>query len=308
MWSKNGKILEDNKGKYETESIITFDYCANFKWTTDLISGFGSIVDVNSGKESYNSNREMSCYASALTIKNVTLADLGEYKCNMSEHKGEESYYEKGSWVQNITLYNINDKTIVQPEKVEYFQKFHTKGMKENLLVQCVTTGGELKWHVNIHNNTECGDTYSRASCLHNSSIPLKELNSQDFWRCFNFSQNSHSPHEGITESFVYIDRACPLDYSRISCSVGDKEITHHAYISEKMSYENKDWHWDWEREHFMTISGFTVVPVVVALLIVSAIVAVIRSKMCDCCRGNAVIPTLFQFQPSVYSMQASAL
>ncbi|XP_063692081.1 uncharacterized protein LOC134824230 [Bolinopsis microptera] len=295
MWLKDGEKIDTENWKYDTKSIITYDYCENFEWTTDLIKGFGPIVEMNSGDKNYYASREMACYASSLTIKSVVAADFGKYTCNFSHHTvDEDGYYNNGgSSLQYITLYNVNDTSIKQDTKIEYFQKFYTKGLKDKMLLQCVATGGELQWSTGIY--PESG-----------SGVPLAELNSQDIWRCFNYSENRHSPHKGITESFVYVDRICALDSGRtISCIVGGNGLGqvkgNVAYIRKKSGYDDYYYEYPyWEREPSMAIAGFTVVPVVVALLIASLIFAAVRAKLCECCSRSSVNPRMVQFQPQV--------
>ena len=295
-WSKDGEILDVSYEKYVTKSSITYDYCENFEWTTDLIKGFGSIVDLNSGGNKYDINREMACYASSLTIRNVSVADFGEYKCNLSYHseKKDDNYWRNiASSAKNITLYNIDDATVKQPVKVDYFQKYYTKGLKGNILVQCVTTGGELKWNVNIKNSEK--------------PVPLERLNEQDFWRCFNFSENHHSPHTGITESFVYFDRVCTLDDAQITCSVG-KLLPKNDRTSTTITVK-RYWYYDdysyygpnWERDTGIAIASLTVIPVVLAMLIIFAIFAVIRAKMCECCKAGSNSPMVLGYQNQVH-------
>ena len=310
MWLKDGKKIDTEDWKYDTKSVITYDYCENFEWTTDLIKGFGPIVAMNSGDKNDYARKEMSCYASSLTIKSVVAADFGKYTCNFSNHIiGENNYYnnEGGSSLQNITLYNVNDTSIKQNTKVEYFEKFYTKGLRDKMLFQCVATGGELQWYVNPFENDTCSGTY----CEGISGVPLAKLNSQDFWRCFNYSEDRHSPHQGITESFIYVDRVCALDYGKISCIVGGtglgKVKGNVAYIRTRSDYYDdypyNNWYWD--RESAMSIAGVTVVPVVVALLFIFLIFAAVRAKLSGCCNRNSVNPRMVQFQPQApYSAQ----
>ncbi|XP_063691602.1 uncharacterized protein DDB_G0271670-like [Bolinopsis microptera] len=130
---------------------------------------------MNSGDKNDYASREMACYASSLTIKSVVAADFGKYTCNFSHHTVDENnYYNRGvSSLQNITLYNVNDTSIKQNTKVEYFEKFYTKGLKDKMLLQCVVTGGELQWYVNPFKNVMSFGIYPESGSVSaTSSLP----------------------------------------------------------------------------------------------------------------------------------------
>ena len=303
VWSKNGEIIDIEDSKYDTKSSITFEYCENFEWTSDLIKGFGQIVNENDEKYS---SREMACFASALTIKNVDDSDFGQYSCNLSQHKGEvDEYYRGRFWVQNITLYNIEDKSVKQPEKVQFFESAYPKLARDKLLIQCVATGGELTWMVDTETrNDPCIEWYGGTSikCLANGSVPLEKLKELDYWRCFNYSESRHSPLEGVTESFLYIQNICELDIARISCGLATSSkadrMNNSTYVTRKVfwgdDFERPMNGLNYESRDAMTIAGVTVVPLIVAALIVFGILAIVRSTMCSCCRDSSVNPSQY--------------
>ena len=292
-WTKDGVNLTAQGSKYNVATKITYDYCENFNWTSDLLSNFSFLQNIKNN-EQYVS-REMKCYASILTIKNVQNSDLGEYSCNFTDHlKGSSSSTEdeKYNHIQNITLFDANsDET--QPAKVEYYESFYTKGMYNKLLLQCVVTGAPIYWLALT--GDRCWDNWDE--CAETREISnFDGIDTDDYWRCYNYTIVSHSPHPNITESFIYIENICAQDWGYVKCSADPAgKITslglvkptsyNHRYGTRSIQVRPEDCYYCWWPNAGNYTSAFSafVIPIMVLLIVLGVVFASVRGGACSC-------------------------
>ena len=283
-WSKDGVELTTNgSDKYSVKTQITFDYCANFEWTTDLVNKFGFIDEVDDNN--YYS-RDMKCYSSGLVINNVQDSDFGIYTCNFAYHN-DRNQNPDDSEIQNITLYDSTSSE-QQPVKVEYYEIFYAKGIRSKLLMQCVVTGGPLNWFVRTE--TEDCPRWSSGSCVNNKIIKIEKLAKADQWRCYKYSIESHTPHEGITESFIYFQNICAIDWGSVFCAADETGTvkSESGYITQKSEWNDYYYYRYYHSDEALAVGLVVALPLLSVLLIVASIMACVRGKMCVmCCYGR---------------------
>ena len=251
-----------------------------------------NIAAIRDEDEDYNygPNKNMKCFASALTITNVTNADLGEYQCKFIGDLGETG---------RITLVDsVLEGTL--PEKIEYFENFYTKNIRSKLLMQCVVTGGPVHWFIRFDSD-QCRrweEQYdhrksNQNACVNDTIRPIEQISKMDGWHCFNYSIKHHSPYglDQVTESFIYFQNICLLDWAGIYCSA-DPEGTVRSEQG-AVVIKNKRYYHLSDVEYAMNLLGFGVVPIVIGIFFfVGMIVAAVRGKVCNCCRGGQSIYT----------------
>ena len=305
-WSKDDELVDFTTQKYSTDSVITYDYCENFEGTKDILNNIDPSLQRPYDDREYR-EREMMCYTSSLTIRDVEMSDFGSYSCNFSYHsRSTNDWYDRGTGsVQNITLYNINDNTVVIPEKVDYFQSFYVERKKDSILSQCVVSGALLKWEIDILTHNYC-DSYTGTNCSLYSG-PLDKSRMGDYWRCFNFTEVYHSPFKGVTESVVYFSNVCPVDSAQLYCnrdiaSTSDdtypKPNQPVAYIKTRSGdYWEEYYEFDYDRDLYIGVTIAIVLPLVAALLIAAVIVALVRANCCKCCNSSTP-QIIYQYAP----------
>ena len=276
-WTKDG-IQLDNPEKYETNSSITSDYCENFNQSSQLINEFGSMLK----NDFHHSDSDVECLFSSLIIKNVTEADFGYYSCNYSDHR--DSAPRKKYEVLNIMLYNADETAIKQSKGVQYFETLYTKRQKEKILVQCVTIGGKLQWFVSPNN---CFDN----KC---SSVPLQEIGSLDIWRSFNFSEKRHMPYPNVTESFVYFENIQKIDNVNLTCEISD--IMDGKYPNGVALIKQYFYWYPHIQEMRIPLTFGLIFSMVAIMLIIFIVIAMVRVKLCACCKVTTNSPIL-QYQ-----------
>ena len=318
VWKKNGIVLSQTEGefsKYEMRSSITFDYCDNFEWTSDLVRRFGFLATI---QEDRYYSRDMKCFSSALTIRNVKVADLGEYQCHFgadadTDIKGH-GRPRNGSQIQNVTLFDAKSE-VKQDTKVEYFESFYTQGIKSSLLMQCVVTGGPLTWYLQPETD-ECRRWDYTPSCASKEAfLNMEDTSSLDAWRCYTYTIQTHSPHPDITESLIYFKNICPLDWGRVYCGTrGANDVTTGGddfTVSEGSPvFEKMQWIQYYDMYYDMTnmvvhMALFLLVPLLSLFFVVGGVVAAVRGKVCtSCCRNRSFqvsqpgFPTVVRYQP----------
>ena len=301
-WSKgDGTVLK--KGlKYSMQSVITYGFCENFEKTSDLIKNL--IPTINQENDKYHKSGT-KCYASALLIKDVQKTDFGVYTCNISNHNGNDEYdRNQRSEVRTITLYNAAQTKKPSPS-IHYFESFYMHQRKNQLLLQCSVTGESLQW-VYYNKHETCNGIISSesedSSCL-KMPIKIAEMNIMtNMWRCFNFSQVSHSPFLGVTESFILFDNICPMDYSEVDCAVEVNGVLTGNYSNKVIVQDRSDDRYGWHNYHYdylwigIWIALVTIIPIISILLIIASIIACVRSKLC-CSRSKNRFVTMQQQQ-----------
>ena len=309
VWTKNGVVLTPGD-KYKMKSSITFDYCETFEWTSDIVKALH--VEVRSdGGESYYQDSDMKCFASALTITNVTPEDLGEYQCHLvSENGDEEPASEEPLTVDNVQNITVADiKSVGKlPKKIEYFENFYTKGIKSKLLMQCVVTGGPVHWFLRFEtedcNRWEDMNGYN-SGCPNETMRPIDKHTKLDGWHCFNFSVNDHQPYDrdDVTESFIYFENICKIDWAGLYCSA-DSNGTIRSKAGQLVLKEQWDgeYYW-WYTEDAMRVMGWVGVPIILScFFIVGAILACVRGKICSCCGGAPSLPYGYRVAPQTFT------
>jgi len=291
VWSKDGKVLNPSN-KYRMKSSITFDYCETFEWTTDIVRSMQiPAADGSSGSYRGKEDRSMKCFASALVIRDVTTSDLGEYQCKLTSEDGGSS--DSRSNVQKITVYN-EASPVTLPKKIEYFENFYTKGIRSKLLMQCVVTGGPVQWFVRFASK-ECSrwdeKSYYGNDCVNETIKPIESVDKIHGWRCFNYTISSHQPYNmnQVTESFIYFENICELDWAGVYCSV-DSDAKVRSEVGELVMKD--DWnfrdYYPYQSEEVIAALGYVMLPTVLSIFfIVAAILACVRGKVSNCC-GNS--------------------
>jgi hypothetical protein len=274
------------------KSSITFDYCETFEWTTDIVRNMQiPAADGSSGSYRDRKDRDMKCFASALVIRNVTTSDLGEYQCKLTSEDGGSS--DSRSNVQKITVYN-KASSVTLPKKIEYFENFYTKGIRSKLLMQCVVSGGPVQWFVRFASK-ECyrwvENSYSGNDCVNETIKPIESIDKIHGWRCFNYTISSHQPYNmnQVTESFIYFENICELDWAGVYCSV-DSDAKVRSEVGElviKDEWNYRDYY-PYQSEEVIGALGYVMLPIVLSIFfIVGAILACVRGKVSNCC-GNS--------------------
>ena len=245
----------------------------------------------------YGPNKNMKCFASALTITNVTNADLGEYQCKLTDDQEETGIYN----VQRITLVDSALEGTL-PEKIEYFENFYTKNIRSKLLMQCVVTGGPVHWFIRFDSD-QCRrweEQYdhrksNQNACVNDTIRPIEQISKMDNWNCFNYSIQHHSPYglDQVTESFIYFQNICSLDWAGIYCSADPEGTIRSEQGALVVKDEWDDRYYSWDMEYAMSLIGYVMVPIVIGIFfLVGTIVAAVRGKVCNCCRGGQSIYT----------------
>ena len=272
--------------KYLLKSSITYDYCETFEWTSDLIRKMK--VDVAENDGSYYRENNMKCFSSALTILEVTEADLGEYKCVLN---AKYDNYQESENTQTIRVYNAASPEQM-PKKIEYFQRFYTKGIKSKLLMQCVVTGGPVHWFIRLATD-DCGRWIDdRNDCVNQTIRPIEDVKELKGWRCFNETSEHHNPYNlnQITESFIYFQNICMLDWAGIYCSADPNGNVRSEVASLTLKDEWDDYYyWDyWYIDDTVRILGYVMLPIVLSVFFLTGvIIACYRGEICNCCGGH---------------------
>ena len=272
-WKKNSNKIDTSKFKYKVTSVVTYDYCENFKQTSEIMKSFGPIVHMN---VTYGSG-EMKCYTSVLHIQNIQDSDFGIYSCNLSSYESD---------VKEITLFNEAETQTKSLTGIQFFEHFYIKGLKDKLLLQCSVFGGSVKWMF-YETSPDCIDYVVETAITGSCSKPVSEIESTDMWRCFNFTVKSHTPYAGVAESFMFVENICGIDNSAIGCAIesdgfvvgkSDKIV----YIIENWGYRNFRY---LDYGIYIFISLCSILPVVGLILLIAGIIACVRSRMC--CRSG---------------------
>ncbi|KAL5271567.1 hypothetical protein ACHWQZ_G002004 [Mnemiopsis leidyi] len=285
VWTKGGVELSPGS-KYSMKSSITYDYCETFEWTSDLIRKLN--VDVAENDASYYKKNDMKCFSSALTILDVTKADLGEYKCLLNI---DNKRYSTDN--QTIRVYNAASQEQM-PKKIEYFQRFYTKGIISKMLMQCVVTGGPIYWFIRFLTD-DCSRWYDDMSkCVNETIQSMDDIDKNDLWRSFNLTIDNHHPYNSnqITESFIYFQKIGSMDWAGLYCSTDPlgKVRSEVAEIVLK-----NDWSWWWNADGTRKILGYFVMPIIFSIFILAgAIIACYRGDICNCC-GRQGLPYRYQ-------------
>lgn len=306
-WSKDGNLIDLGTSRFSNMSVITHDYCENFKGTSDMMKKIRPFIKENPDKDDYYKEREMSCYTSLLTITGVEASDFGTYSCNFSNHDEETYWYGRENSIQNITLYNSNDEAEIIPQGIDYFQSAYVEKMSDSILVQCVVSGMNLEWKIDIYDSKFCD---GQSKCLVYSGY-LEESRKEDYWRCFNFTTARHSPYKNVTESIAYFYNVCPVDNARLYCN---KEKGSSAYkdnpdaepytdkFSAYISTASPE-HWGnynyyfYDRGERIAVASAIILPILGVFFIAAAIVSAVRVGCCNCCNSQGYSsPVILQY------------
>ncbi|XP_063694307.1 uncharacterized protein LOC134825996 [Bolinopsis microptera] len=291
VWTRNDEELTPG-AKYSFKSSLTFNYCETFEWTTNIVNSM-NIAAVRDKDNDYYRNRDMECFASALTITNVTKDDLGEYECKLTDDQEETGIYD----VRRITLVESVLEGAL-PEKIEYFENFYTQRIRSKLLMQCVVTGGPVYWFIRFDSdqcriweeqyNSKKSNQFN--SCVNDTIQPIEQISKMENWRCFNYSIEHHNPYglDQVTESFIYFQNICTLDLAGIYCSADPEgTVRSEQGVLVNIKDEWEKYYYDW---HTLSVLGYVVMPIVIGIFfLVGTIVAAVRGKVCNrsCCGGE---------------------
>ncbi|XP_063688936.1 uncharacterized protein LOC134822031 [Bolinopsis microptera] len=273
VWMRNDKELTPG-AKYSFKSSLTFDYCETFQGTTDIVNGMNI-----AGDDGYTN---MKCLASALTITNVTKADLGEYQCKLTDDQAETRIYD----VRRITLVDSALEGTL-PKKIEYFQHFYTdytQSIGSKLLMQCVVTGGPVHWFIGFDSDQcrrweeQCDSNKSNQnSCVNDTVRPIEQISKMGSWHCFNYNIEHHNPYNGleqVTESFIHFENICALDWAGIYCSA-DPEGTVRSEQGELVIRSQRS---NWYHRDIVNTLGYVMPPIIITIFfLVGTIVAIVR-------------------------------
>ncbi|XP_063681353.1 uncharacterized protein LOC134816445 [Bolinopsis microptera] len=236
----------------------------------------------------------MECFASALTITNVTKDDLGEYECKLTDDQEETGIY-------NVRRITVVDSALEGdlPEKIEYFENFYTQRIRSKLLMQCVVTGGPVYWFIRFDSdqckiweeqyNSKKSNQFN--SCVNDTIRPIEQISKMENWRCFNYSTEHHNPYglDQVTESFIYFQNICALDLAGIYCSADPEGtvMSEQGVLVIKDEWEN--YYHDWDMRYTLSVLGYVMLPIVIGIFfLVGTIVAAVRGKVCNCsCCGG---------------------
>ena len=246
----------------------------------------------------YRPYKDMKCLASALTITNVTKADLGEYQCKLETLTGDQEETEIDN-IRRITVVNSALEGTL-PKKITYFENVCTQSSSRGtkLLMQCVVTGGPVHWFIRFDSD-QCRrweeqydhNKSKQNSCVNDTIRPIEQISKMDNWHCFNYNIEHHNPYSGleqVTESFIYIDNLCALDWAGIYCSA-DPEGTVRSEQGELVIKGQRLKYIDfWVEKDLLEVLSYAVpLTITIIFFLVGTIVAGARVKSIDFSRGG---------------------
>lgn len=216
MWSKGNTTLGmvgNDTSKYEFAAHTSYGYCATFDDTTQRFNSLNFKFN-----ETAQSGR-FRCLVSVLSIKNVTLDDLGVYTCNFSTHN-ERIRYGKSPELDSVEVALSGSKA--QPKEIIYAQLAY-QSKDSDMVIQCVSTGGNIKWMLFPYKGGyDCGGNEYRNYIDYCSkyTILLENFNTTDHWMSYNYSVVASTPYDDVHESFLAVRGATLLDKDKIACIV----------------------------------------------------------------------------------------
>lgn len=294
MWSKNSTILgmagNSSTSKYEFSAQTTRGYCSMFGDTQQ---------QVDSEEENETGFPEFKCVVSILSIKNVTLDDLGVYKCNFSTHYDKFYRWENDPEIDFVEVELPGTKAM--PKEVIYSDSAYLSN--RDLMIQCLSTGENITW-IFLPNNVSLMDNYydcfyfdsKYESCLSMKvlQIPLAEFNSTDIWRSYNISVSYSSPVDDVYESFIVVRGASALYQDKIVCTVDGNTVFENFQSSKagKLLTITENNRYDYYGDNAAVNIILTTLLLVLSL-VMFFVVAAVRGKVCNCCQNNRQIVSI---------------
>jgi len=297
-----GRAISKVNNKYSFTETVTKGYCATFD---DTKANFESL-NFTSSKDS-----EFKCLVSTMTIKTVTLSDFGGYMCNFSDHGTKYTPYGRDPTYDLSEV--VQSGTKKQPQKVVH-QELHYQGKKDELVIQCVVTGGKVKWMIKpfyVYNSSDyylysdyCSYNGTYDSCT-DRYVTIDQLKTTDYWRCFDISVVYANPYQDVSESLIGVKNTCNSDMDIIVCTVdgyAQKNNYNSLQITKEHESSNKGY-WYWSARETAVLTSVINTPILFGLLLISfSIWAAVRG--CKRKRNNYTLTVLPQQQQLIIPPQ----
>ena len=274
--SNAGRVISPLNHKYKFSEIATDGYCATFE-------------DTSANYKALNLSGEPTgykCLVSTMTIISVQKDDLGTYMCNFSDHITKTT----NGRDPTIDLTEVVLAGTKKQAKEVIHEELHSQGRKDQLLIQCVVTGGKVRWMIQpyIEDGYEyCGyqssSTSGSSGLCSEKYVTIEELAKTDYWRCYNITVVYTNPYQDVSESLIGVKNTCEVDYDKVVCTV-DGYVAPNKYHS--MVITERNVYYDVPYRYYGNDLGIYLsiicIPILFGLLLIGfTIWAVVRGRVC---------------------------
>ena len=265
--SNAGRVISPLNHKYKFSEIATDGYCATFEDTS------ANYKELNLSGEATG----YKCLVSTMTIISVQKDDLGTYMCNFSDHITKTT----NGRDPTIDLTEVVLAGTKKQAKEVIHEELHYQGRKDELLIQCVVTGGKVRWMIQPY--IKDGYEYCSYYLCNEKYVTLGELAKTDYWRCYNITVVYTNPYQDVSESLIGVKNTCEVDYDKVVCTV-DGYVAPNKYnsmvITERNVYYGVPYY---HYGHDLAISlSIICIPILFGLLLIGfTILAAVRGRVC---------------------------